>query len=219
MGGVSGVVQREALVVPADATTLDGFRRWRRGLGEDTPKVHFIDGDLWLDMSPQSFRSHLPVHGEINAVLHELAKRTDLGRYFPDGGWITNTPAGLSNEPDGFLVLWETFESGDARLAEESEVELEGRADMALEVVSATSVKKDARLEVKYAEAGVREYWKVDARGDAPVLRLLSLCGETYDEVAADADGFVASPVWGRAFRLRRITDRLGQVDYRLDVR
>jgi len=65
----------------------------------------------------------------------------------------------------------------------------------------------------------VREYWKVDARGDAPVLRLLSLCGETYDEVAADADGFVASPVWGRAFRLRRITDRLGQVDYRLDVR
>ena len=30
---------------------------------------------------------------------------------------------------------------------------------------------------------------------------------------------FLASPVWGRSFRVRRVTDRLGLPDFRLDVR
>ncbi len=218
MGGMSGVLYDKELVLPPDATTLDGFRRWRRQLGEDAPKVHFIDGELWFDMSPQSYRSHLPVASAVNAVLWTLAKELDLGSYYGDGGWITNEAAALSNEPDGFLVLWETFESGEAKLSDASEAELVGRADMVLEVVSRSSVRKDRRLEEKYAQSGMREYWQVDARRDL-TFRLLRLEGGAYAETPPDADGFLASSVWGRSFRLRQIEDRLGQPDYRLDVR
>jgi Uma2 family endonuclease len=207
------------LVVPADATTLDGFRRWRRTLGENAPKVHFIDGDLWFDMSPQSYRSHLPVTAAINAVLWSLATDAGLGRYFGDGGWVTHEESGLSNEPDGFLVLWETFRSNRAQLAEGSEAELVGRPDMVLEVVSESSVKKDTEvLRHKYAQAGVTEFWLVDARGAEPAFELLALADGAYAPVEPDAEGYRRSLVWGRAFRLRRVSDPLGQPDYRLDV-
>lgn len=220
MPGMSHVLPPAELVVPADATTLEGFRRWRRSLGEDAPRVDFIDGDLWFDMSPQSFRSHLPVITEVTAVLAALARDGRLGRYFADGGWITHQASALSNEPDGFLVLWDTFRAGLARLAQGSETELEGRPDMALEVVSRSSVRKDTQvLRRKYAQAGVREFWLIDAREEGPSFELLVLQGEGYVEALPDADGFRASPVWGRAFRLRRQDDPLGQPDYRLDAR
>ena len=219
MGAVKHAFYKRELVVPADATTLEGFRRWRRQLGEDAPKVHYIDGDLWFDMSPQSYRSHLPVVSAINGVLWPLAAEQDLGRYFMDGGWITDAAAGLSNEPDGFLVLWDTFTSARARLSEDSDAELVGRPDMVLEVLSASSVGKDRALERKYAQAGVREYWQIDARRLPLSFRLLQLEGAAYVEIPPNADGFRASRVWERAFRLRQIEDRLGQPDFRLDAR
>jgi hypothetical protein len=48
---------------------------------------------------------------------------------------------------------------------------------------------------------------------------VLRLVGGAYVEQEPDTSGFVDSPVWGRAFRLREVADRLGQPDYRLDVR
>ena len=54
----------------------------------------------------------------------------------------------------------------------EGYVELEGSPDMVLEVVSDSSVRKDTeRLRRDYWEAGIREYWLVDARTDPLVLR------------------------------------------------
>lgn len=64
-----------------------------------------------------------------------------------------------------------------------------------------------------------RREGKIDARGAAIEFRIQHLDGGSYLATMAEADGFVRSPVWGRAFRLRRVTDRLGQPDFRLDVR
>lgn len=91
---------------------------------------------------------------------------------------------------------------------------------MVLEVISKTSVRKDTQdLRRKYAQAGVPELWLVDARAEPPTFDLLVLQEGSHTPVEPDPDGFCASPVWGRTFRLRRITDPPGQPDYRLDTR
>jgi len=47
-------------------------------------------------------------------------------------------------------------------------LELEGTPDMVLEVVSASSVVKDTETLLQlYWQAGIPEYWLVDARGEA----------------------------------------------------
>ncbi|MCW8141804.1 MAG: hypothetical protein KIT58_23100 [Planctomycetota bacterium] len=63
--------------------------------------------------------------------------------------------------------------------------------------------------------SAAREY--ADAR--PPELRVLVLRGDVYEDVAPDAEGWVASPTWARAFRLRRLVDPVGLPEFRLDVR
>ena len=176
-------------------------------------------------MSPQDYFRHLRVVGQINARLEILAQELDLGEYWADGGWLTNGAVGLSTEPDGFLVLWETLRSGQARYVDrggdKGPVELVGRGDMVLEVVSDSSVDKDTvQLVSDYGEAGFTEYWVVDARRDPLSFRLLVLQADgTYADAVADADGYRASPVWGQGFRIRKEINRAGHPTYVLDVR
>jgi hypothetical protein len=174
-------------------------------------------------MSPQDYFRHLTPVTAINARLALLADELDIGRYHADGGWLTNEEAELSTEPDGFLVLWRTFESGEARWApregEKGPIELLGRGDMVLEVVSDTSTRKD-RVELRrdYAAAGFPEYWLIDARGAQPDFQLLELTAAGYEAVPPDQEGWLVSPVWGKSFKLEAGTDRLGQPRYRLHV-
>jgi Uma2 family endonuclease len=60
----------------------------------------------------------------------------------PDGMWITNDEADLSNEPDAVFASWDTLESGRAVLSSD-ELELIGSPDWVLEIVSKSSVRKD----------------------------------------------------------------------------
>jgi len=202
----------DALEIPFDVDTLEGFRAWVRTLDEDAPRVHYYRGRVHLEMAPQSWRRHLPVASDINTALGGLARELDLGRYFEQGGWITNEEAELSTEPDGALVLWETFRSGEAEIAGgETELELRGRVDVALEVVSKTSRRKDTQELVEgYAAAGVPEYWIVELTGETLSFRLLVLEGGVYRERRPDAQGWRESPVWGGRFRLSLSTDPAG---------
>jgi Putative restriction endonuclease len=212
------------LDVPLDIDRLEVFRAWVSSLGEDAPRVHYSRGRVWIDVSPQDYLRHLDLVGQINARLILLAKELDLGQYWSDGGWLTNETVGLSTEPDGFLVLWETLSSGAAGFVERpgrGPIELVGRGDTVLEVVSDSSVEKDTvRLVADYAAAGFGEYWLVDARRDPLVFRLLVLQADrTYADAVPDADGFLSSPVWGRRFRIDTGTDRTGRRTYDLVVR
>lgn len=210
---------RGAVTIPREAFELPGFRRWHAALGEEAPRVHFLQGDLHVDMTPQNLRTHLPVTTAINAVLALLARDHDLGEYFADGAWLTHEAVGLSTVPDGLFVRWATFSSGLARVSAEREDELEGRPDMVLEVVSRSSATKDeAVLPALYAAAGIPEYWLVDARGDGePALRLLVLEAGAYRDAPHDADGWVRSPVWGRRFRLRATPNPRGGRTFSLE--
>jgi len=210
--------------IPKGIDRMESFRAWVRTLGEQAPRVHFSHGEVWIDMSPQDYFRHLSPVAAINARLTLLADELDLGRYHPDGGWLTNEEVGLSTEPDGFLVLWDTFAGGAARWVEregdKGPIELLGRGDMVLEVVSDTSAHKD-RVELlrDYAAVGFLEYWLVDARHEKLEFQLLQLAGGSYQETPADPEGWLSSAVWGRSFKLEAGSDRLGQPRFRLHVR
>jgi Uma2 family endonuclease len=208
------------LEIPWAIRTFEGFREWVATLDEHAPRVHFHAGRVLIDV-PHDCKNHAPVVRAINRCLDRLVVDLDLGHYFGPPSWLTVEEVELSTEPDGFLVRWESWRQGVVRVNPERGTELLGRPDMALEVVSKTSEQKDLReLVVAYAKAGVREYWIGDARGAEPCLRILRLgARKKYKDVVPDADGFLASPTFGRSFRLRRLIDKAGLVDYQLEVK
>lgn len=208
--------------VPARAHTLGGFRAWVSALPESSPRLRatFCSGGVYIDASPQDYDSHAPLVAEVNRVLGTLAVESELGMYFTPASWFTHARAGLSTEPDGMLVRFESFRSGRARINPRRRSELLGAPDMVLEVVSSSNPGKDlVDLVRDYARAGVAEYWLVDAREGALEFQLLVLEGRRYRPARRDRRGWVRSATLERRFRLRRVTNAAGLADFRLDVR
>ena len=69
-----------------------------------------------------------------------------------------------------------------------------------------------------YWEAGVREYWLVDARGDRLSFDILSHGARGY-AVRRKKDGWVKSEVFGKSFRLTRSKNALRHPEFSLEVR
>jgi Uma2 family endonuclease len=81
---------------------------------------------------------------------------------------------------------------------------------MVLEVVSRSSVQKDTRnLREDYWQAGVREYWLIDARTDPLPFDILRHTPKGY-RATAKKDGWLRSVVFGKSFRLLRRISALG---------
>ena len=84
-------------------------------------------------------------------------------------------------------------------------MEVEGAADLVVEVVSDSSVGKDrVRLPPLYARAGVLELWVADGRGAELTFQIFHPEGTVYQPAPADGDGFQRSRVLGRRIRLHR---------------
>jgi Uma2 family endonuclease len=215
------VPQIEA-VIPDGITTQKAFRRWVTS--DDFPRrgrFAFFDGDLWVDLAPEYAFSHNRVKGEFVAVLSTLVD--DDGLYFSEGMLLSNLDAGLSTLPDGMFVSHESCERGAVRRAGVTDgdfVELLGSPDMVLEIVSPSSVEKDTvdLLEL-YWQAGVAEYWLVDARGEPLRFDVYRYGSKGYAETRRQAGGWLKSNVFGRSFRLTRGTDRAGDPTVTLEVR
>lgn len=206
--------------IPRSVWTLSGFRRWAGTLHERSPRIHFSRQSIRIEERAQHALIHEPVMHAINGTLAALTDQLDLGSYYMPFTWFTHVESSLSTEPDGFAIRWETFESGRFRLNPRRETEGLGRPDMTLEVVSDSTADKDLKeLVAEYAAAGVPEYWIADARGRKPVLRILVLKRGRYRDQKADAQGWIASPFWGREFRLVGYTDEAGLPDFRLEAR
>lgn len=215
------------LWIPRGVHELRSFRAW--SLGDDFPdtgRVDYLNGVVEVEMSPEEIQSHNLVKRDLSQVLTEWVVAGDRGEVFVDGARLVHPRADLSVEPDLFIVLWETLDSGQARLVETPNrtgafLEVEGSPDLVVEVVSRSSVQKDTvRLPPLYAAAGVRELWIVDARSldeDAVRLDLFSLKDGSYVPVEPDGEGFRASKVLGRTVRLTRSRSRVGTWRYRLE--
>ena len=88
---------------------------------------------------------------------------------------------------------------------------------MVVEIVDDNSVTKDTRrLPSAYFQAGVREFWLADARGEKPIF-IIHRPGENgFEPVAADADGFQPSAVLGCRYRLDATRDKGGNWEFDL---
>jgi Uma2 family endonuclease len=204
--------------IPFEVRTFDGFCDWYGSLPEGARvRASFIAGNVYLEMTPESYHTHEPVVRRINWTLTGLAEAR--GIYFVPPSWVTCKDVGLSTEPDGFLVTFEAFQTGRVRVNPERKTQLQGPPDFVFEAVSASSVHKDLdELLHTYARAGVPEYWLADMRTGCD-LRILTLDDGRYVAQVADAEGWLASPTWARSFRLRPYTNAAGLPDVEVQVR
>lgn len=215
------------LEIPTSALTLEGFRAWAKS--DDFPQTGWfawLDGVLHVDLNPEWINRHNAPKTEITKTLSTICvEGPDLGRVFSDRMLITNVASGLSTEPDVTFATWDTLRSQRLRFVPQKSdpddaMELEGTPDLVVEIVSPTSRRKDTKtLRRLYHRAGVPEYWLVDALEDELDFRILVRGEKDYEDSPSDTDGFRSSPVFGRAFRLTRDRDPIGDWRYRLEHR
>jgi Uma2 family endonuclease len=208
--------------IPLWVANLDSFRRWMdRSDFPDKGRIDYVKGKVWVDMSKEQVFTHVLVKTRITAVLSELVEAKELGLFLGDGILLSNVDADIAVNPDAL------FASNDALLdrvrilegQKEGHVELEGSPDMVLEVVSTSSVRKDTlQLRRSYWEAGIREYWLVDARTEPLTFDILRHTPKGY-RMTLKKDGWVKSNVFAKSFRLTHRTDTLGRPNYTLEVR
>ncbi|HKB04785.1 MAG TPA: Uma2 family endonuclease [Gemmataceae bacterium] len=215
------IVLNGQIRLPSQFPDLASFRRWC--MSPEYPErgdVFWLDGTIWVSDEMEDLTTHSLVKAEVYLELARLVKDAQLGYVLPDGMRLVHEGASLSVEPDVMFVSFESVRSGRVQLLPNEKnriLEVNGSADMVLEVASDSSEDKDDELAVLYFAAGVTEYWRVDARGGE--LR--------FDILRRGPKGFVATPrrngrlkssVFGRSFRLRTGTDALGNPTYALHV-
>jgi Uma2 family endonuclease len=219
----------ETLRIPPGVGTLEGFRRWTSSeCFPEHGRIDFLAGELEIDLSPENLFKHGTVKTAIAARLHDAVTPTGRGAVFVDCTRIVSVDADLSVEPDVVAILWESLETGRvvrvpaADGEPDSFIELEGAADLVVEVISDSSQGKDRRrLPPLYAKAGVPELWLVDARakrGKGIELGIQVLGPNGYVLAPPDAKGWSESPLLGRRCRLRRDNVRDLGYTYELEL-
>ena len=219
----SFVVDDRVVEVPEWVVDLESFRRWCDD--DDFPEnahVSYLRGSVWVDLSMEQLYSHNRVKSQFTIIVGGMIETRDLGIYFSDGAYISNVEANISNQPEGMFVSYETLGQGRVKDIEgraEGYVELEGSPDMVLEVVSRSSVGKDTEvLREAYFQAGIREYWLVDAR--QPPLKFDILRPGTTGFVAVrKRGGWTRSEVFATSFRLTERRDRSDRPAFTLEAR
>jgi Uma2 family endonuclease len=216
------VVIEDRVTVPSWVHDIDSFRRWAKS--DEFPergRFSFLDGEIWVDLSMEQLFTHNDVKTQYTIVLGTLTQARNTGRFFSDGVLLTHPAANLSTEPDALFVFFESIQEGRLRLIEgaaEGYVELEGSADMTLEIISPTTERKDADvLHELYWRAHVTEYWLVDVRRKLK-FDIFRWTSKGYRKTKP-ASGWLRSKVFDRSFRLTQESDPLGNPQFRLLVR
>jgi Uma2 family endonuclease len=211
------------LRIPADVFDLRGFRAWAHS--EDFPqsgKISFIDSQIEIDMSPEELSSHNTVKFDLYVDFGTLVRRHKLGRAYADGALLVNEIAGIAGEPDLMFCTWDTIQServifASRRKGSARRIEVRGTPDLVAEIVSDSSVRKDTILLRKaYYEAGIPEYWLIDARGATVKFQILVRGRSGYVAVKPDSDGYLRSRILSCQVRLIRERDQVGCASYRL---
>jgi Uma2 family endonuclease len=223
------VIFEEDLRIPEDAFTFEGFQRWTESEEfPETGRIDYVAGDIEVDRSPEDLFTHGAPKIAITSKLHVLVTESEMGHVFSDTARLASRFAALSVEPDVMVILDASLEAGRVRLSPAASRKgpnryggLDGAADVIVEIVSDSSVKKDTqRLPPVYASAGVPELWIVDARGEDLRFDINELRDGQYVRLDADAEGWVRSPRLGHDFRLiRRSSDRPGVWRYTLQAK
>jgi Uma2 family endonuclease len=216
--------ERMSLSIPQGIDSLAAFRRWVHGDDYAIPEhipVHFLNGQVWIDDTMEEFFSHNRMKVAL-VGLFLILEEEFRGTFGTDGIRFSNLSASFSTEPDGLFFLQDTFDRGDVKFIAGSKgqaTELIGRPDLVVEIVSRTSREKDVDwLMGNYFEAGIPEYWLIDARDGAIAFDIHKAGARGYVASKRSA-GWVKSPLFGKSFRLTATKNRAGMDSYRFDVR
>lgn len=212
-----------AVLIPASAHTWEGFRAWAKS--DEFPThghIAYLGGEISIDMSPERLGKHNAAKSELTHVLYQLIRANDLGRFLSDRMLLSNEAADISNEPDAFFVSWASLAAGRVRLvptADGDDIgEIVGTPDMVLEIVSPSSERKDySVLMDRYFRAGIREYWLMDGNEEELVFHIYHASTTGYSPIPLE-NGWLASAVFGRRFRMERSRARDDQWQYTLHV-
>ena len=197
---MSTIVFQEEVRIPFSVDDIDSFREWAKS--DDFPsrgRYSYLNGDLWVDLMPEQLFPHNGVKVEFTRVLHSILKENRRGRFFGDRTLVTSAEAGLSTEPDGTVVLYQSLVKKRVELVEAAEdgfIEITGSPDMVLEIVSTSSVRKDTVvLRNLYWKAEIPEYWLVDVRNDRLQFDILKH-GRSGYTLSRKRSGWVKSAAW-----------------------
>ena len=195
---------------------LAEFREW--ACSDDFPetgRIDYIDGRIEVDTVTEEALAHGSPKSELARVILNRVRTLRLGQAYLDAMRVSCLATDLSVEPDIVVVAHESISSGKVRMmpvksgAPRRYIELEGPPDLVVEVLSDSSMAKDSlRLFQKYYEAGVLEYWLVDARGDDLLYQVYRRGKSGYVRTSRDRQGFQKSLVLHARYRFEREDDR-----------
>lgn len=211
------------LTIPDGIRTHADFLRWlaKADIPEEA-RIGFINGHIRVEPTAERAFAHNQINGEIADIVRPIVRREKLGVYFPDGMLFTSTTAKFSVYPDGLFVSHESINRNRVQLGgakeDEEDTQLYGSPDLTVEVVSDSSEDKDTEwLMGRYWDAGVREYWVVDARNDPLRFWIFRRNPKGFAAVRR-VGGWTKSPVLGRAFRFVEGDIVFGKQEYHLEV-
>ena len=212
------------LTVPGAAlASFAAFRDWK--LSDDCPewgKFEWIGDRARLDLMPESITSHAVPKLKIASTLDRRVEEDDLGWCVTDSTTVVSPVGGPDGgprvlcEPDFAFVSHDSILSGRVTLTpkvnrEGDFTEIVGPPEVVAELLSDSSTRKDTvDLPADLFALGVIEYWLADARTDPPALTIHFRGEAAFEPVAADADGFAASAVFGHRYRLETVVGRSG---------
>lgn len=210
--------------VPESAHELEGFREWIHSIElPQCTRVSFLNGELQVDMSPESLETHNKCNRGLYAGWERCMAEEDVGELIVDGMLLINDDASLSTESDGMICLYESIRAGRVAYRERVDgsgrfVEVVGSPDVTAEIVSSSSVRKDTLILMDlYYVAGVGEYWLIDARKSEIDFRIYARGETAFVAVEPDAEGFSKSAVLNRRFRMTRTRNPVGGWRYTLE--
>ncbi len=228
-GGISfmaTVLFEDQFEIPFVADLAE-FRRWTHSdRFPDRGRIDYIAGYIEVDMSPEDLFTHGTLKTAVASGVAQRVNELDLGHTCISDTRISSIPADLSAQPDIVFLSFQAIDEGRARLIPKATgqegrfVEVEGAADLIVEIVSDGSVTKDTeRLPVAYFLAGVREYWLINARGQQFFFQIHHRGTDQFAAAPHGADGFQHSEVLDGDCRLDRNRHQRGHWVYELKLR
>jgi Uma2 family endonuclease len=226
-GAMSTVLSQEygKIHIPEGLTTLGAFLDWldTTDLPEKLP-IRFHKGEVWVDLMEEMF-SHNMIKTALAITLGGIIADEDLGLYATDGMLLTNEEAELATVPDAMFLSNAALKAGRVRFTAGKKrdavaTRVVGTPDIAVEIVSPSSEDVDSEwLMAAYHNAGVPEYWVIDARDKAEVRFDIYRRKPKEYAAAPRRTGWVKSAVLDRSFRLVRTLGTSGTARFTLEVR
>lgn len=213
----------EVVRVPTWVVDHETFLRWY--WHSDVPdhiRIGFINGEVWIDPMAERAFAHNRVKTAVAVALDLLVRKENLGVVFGDGMAFTSRAAEFTSVPDGIFVSTDSEATGKVWLSGakkgQHDTKLNGAPDLVVEVVSDESEDKDEEwLMAGYWNAGIPEYWLIDAR-EEPIRFHIYRRGPKGYVGTKGVDGWIKSQMLGKSFRFQASIGAFGKTDYFLEV-